>query len=161
MTNLDGLGKRVQDARKKRNWDVPTFARQVGCKSQLIKCIEESKLHEPHALFSVLERMANVLSISLEDLLFGHSTAWTARVNEMKVAAFRIIWEKSLTDSVAIVDKVFGQIEFEHDQAVATTGEALAFRQREKLFEIDEDRVRDLVESAKRPSDDLFLGFDQ
>lgn len=159
MTNLDGLGKRVQNARQKRGWDVPTCARKVGCTTEQIECIEDSKLNHPLAILAILDRMATTFGMSVEDLLFGHSTGGTARVNEMKVHAFRIILDNSLTDSARIVDEVFGQIEHEHDQALAGVGDAIAYRNRSTAFEIDEDRVRDLVEQAKRSSEGPTLGF--
>lgn len=155
---LRGLAQRCHALRKDTGLDVEEYARRVSASVDRIKRLENGDYDGPESLFGTLQRMADLAGIPLDQVLFSDTTIGGARIGKLRHECFGFIRKLDLTQSIVVVERVFEIIENEHD---AAQGEqqvpGRSFRDAQRVFQMTEERARELVKKAEKVDGDPRL----
>lgn len=151
MSYLRGLGARVKALRESRSLDRTELARRTGVPEETLAALEDGNWEKPQGFISNVERLARELDVLPEEFLFADTCLIDSTLNGMKLAAFRIMQERRFVESAAEVEQVFSVLEKEYTDAFVASGDdVLAYRKKEQVRRVDEDRVRDILSSIRR-----------
>jgi transcriptional regulator with XRE-family HTH domain len=151
-SNLLGLGRRVQELRNARGQSQADFAAAVGATEKMLSIIEaDGLLHERNAL-KVLERIAMLAGQPLEALLFQRTGLIELKASQLKLKAFQIINENHFTQSLAVLNDVFAQIDDQVEMAfIEQAAPSREYRNGGLILsELNEDTVHEMVLKARR-----------
>lgn len=150
MKYISGIGTRIKEARERASLSVGALAREVGCPEAMLQSLEANRYEEAISMFPILERLAVRFGVSLDALMFVDTTLFDVALNQLRMDAIAIIYQRKLTDSLAEVLAVLEMVEHEFDMSYTLGAEALHYRGRDTGRRIDEDRVRDLLREVRR-----------
>ena len=154
MSYLLGFGERIKKARERRGLSLAEFARRVGCSEEILQTIEGGGWEAPGGILCIVDRAARQLEVEPDILLFADSTLFGARLNQLKLEAFKIMAAIRPTIQLEVVGRVFDYMENEYNDAMVEHESVLAYRNKNAAFRVDQDRVRDLLRRARKE-----LGF--
>jgi hypothetical protein len=146
-------GQRIRAARLKRGMGVEEFAKLICCLPEDLRALEEGRYDGQgigvclgHSRFAY---NVNILALDDDDKL--EANLFNLELHEAKSKAFQIIVELKLTESYPIVKDVMRQISRKYELMISERElKAIAFRERNKVLQINEEVVRDLVSEARR-----------
>ncbi|MEL7484575.1 MAG: helix-turn-helix domain-containing protein [Planctomycetota bacterium] len=150
MKQFSGIGDRIRNSRERMGLTLEQLARDSGCSEELLQSLEAGQYEKALSIFATLERIAVQLKLSPELLFFEDSSLFETRLNEMRIDAMRIMYERQLTNSFGEAVDVLQLIEDGFEEAVFPPEKAIHFRELDKSFQIDEERVRELLRTVRK-----------
>jgi transcriptional regulator with XRE-family HTH domain len=151
--HVPGLGKIVREERLKLGMTVDEFAKHVCATSQQVSDLEAGK-STGSGIQAYLGKSSESFNINLFLSVADagkEATLFNLDVRQAQAKAYYLNCRRNLTDSYFVVQDVMNQIAREHELASDERSlAAMAYRDREKSLEIDEDKLRDMVKKAQR-----------